>query len=78
LALRVGSRLRLVSASSRNSPCVIDFAMLREAPRRLALERSPRFAESAAPAAICCFFDFAGMSDILRSAAALRGGPNNG
>jgi hypothetical protein len=24
-------------------------------------ERSPRFADNAAPAAICCFFDFAGM-----------------
>jgi hypothetical protein len=25
------------------------------------LERLPRFAASAAPAAICCFFDFAGI-----------------
>ncbi len=61
LAARVGRRPRLVSASSFNSDCVIDLAILREAPRRLAFERSPRFAESAAPAAICCFFDFAGM-----------------
>jgi hypothetical protein len=27
------------------------------------LERLPRFAESAAPAAICCFFDFAGIHE---------------
>jgi hypothetical protein len=61
LAAREGRRFRLVSASSFNSDCVIDFAMLRDAPRRLAFERSPRLAESAAPAAICCFLDFAGM-----------------
>jgi hypothetical protein len=27
------------------------------------LERLPRFAASAAPAAICCFFDFAGIHE---------------
>jgi hypothetical protein len=29
---------------------------------RLDIERSPRFADKAAPAAICCFFDLAGMT----------------
>jgi hypothetical protein len=29
---------------------------------RLEIGRSPRFADKAAPAAICCFFDFAGMA----------------
>ena len=35
--------------------------MLREAPLSDDFERFPRFAGSAAPAAICCFFDFAGI-----------------
>jgi hypothetical protein len=51
----------LASASSFNSDVVIDLAMLREASRRLAFDRSPRFGASAAPAAICCFLDRAGM-----------------
>lgn len=37
----------------------MDFAILREAPRREEMLRSPLFAESAAPAAICCFLDLA-------------------
>jgi hypothetical protein len=40
---------------------LIDLYMLREAPLSDDLERLPRFAASAAPAAICCFFDFAGI-----------------
>ncbi len=36
--------------------------MLLEAPLSDALLRLPRLAESAAPAAICCFLDFAGMN----------------
>jgi hypothetical protein len=35
--------------------------MLLDAPFSDPLLRRPRLAESAAPAAICCFFDFAGM-----------------
>jgi hypothetical protein len=38
----------------------IEFAIWRDAPLRPAFDRSPRLAASAAPAAICCFFDFAG------------------
>jgi hypothetical protein len=37
----------------------MDSTMLLDAPFRLDLDRSPRFAAKAAPAAICCFFDFA-------------------
>src|SRR5579864_7618117 len=47
----------------RNSALLIDFAICRDAPRRDFLERFPRFAASAAPAAICCFFDFAGIQE---------------
>jgi len=36
--------------------------MLLDAPLRDDLLRRPRFAAKAAPAAICCFFDFAGMT----------------
>ncbi len=35
--------------------------MLFDAPRNELFDFSPRFAASAAPAAICCFLDFAGM-----------------
>lgn len=35
--------------------------MLLEAPRKEDLLRRPRLADKAAPAAICCFLDFAGM-----------------
>ena len=61
LRLRVGFPLRLVSAILRSSALLIDLYMLLEAPLSDDLERLPRFAESAAPAAICCFFDFAGI-----------------
>ena len=54
--------MRFVLAISRNSSLDMDSYILREAPLRLALLRPPRFAESAAPAAICCFFDFAGIT----------------
>lgn len=40
----------------------MDLNMLFEAPRNEDLLRLPRLAAKAAPAAICCFFDFAGMS----------------
>jgi hypothetical protein len=39
----------------------MDLNMLFEAPRRDDLLLLPRLAARAAPAAICCFLDFAGM-----------------
>lgn len=60
----VGNVLRFVLANSRNCFLVIDFAICREAPLSDDFERSPRFAARAAPAAICCFFDFAGIQKI--------------
>ena len=39
----------------------MDDAIPREAPRSDDLDLLPRFAASAAPAAICCFLDLAGM-----------------
>jgi hypothetical protein len=53
--------LRVVFAMRRSSFSLIDLTMSREAPLRLDFDRSPRLAASAAPAAICCFLDFAGM-----------------
>ncbi len=48
---------------------LIDFAMLLDAPLSDDLFRSPRFAASAAPAAICCFLDFAGIHLIYAATA---------
>jgi hypothetical protein len=39
----------------------MDLNMLLEAPRKEERLRFPRLAAKAAPAAICCFLDFAGM-----------------
>jgi hypothetical protein len=39
----------------------MDRAIPRDAPRSDEVDRLPRFADNAAPAAICCFLDFAGM-----------------
>lgn len=58
---RFGSPLRLVCAISSSCFSLIDPAMLLEAPLSDFFGASPRFAASAAPAAICCFFDFAGI-----------------
>jgi hypothetical protein len=58
---RFGNFLRFVCANSSSWLSLIDSAICFDAPRKLDLGRRPRFAESAAPAAICCFFDFAGM-----------------
>jgi len=69
LPVRVGFPLRFVFAILRSSALLIDLYMLREAPLRDDLERLPRFAESAAPAAICCFFDFAGTLNNSRAEA---------
>ena len=56
-----GSFFRFVFAMSRNCFSDIDLTICFEAPLRLDFLRSPRWAASAAPAAICCFFDFAGI-----------------
>jgi hypothetical protein len=61
LVLRMGFPLRFVFAILRSSLSLIDFAIWLDAPLSDDLERLPRFAASAAPAAICCFFDFAGI-----------------
>jgi hypothetical protein len=58
-ALRLGSFLRSTLAMSRSSFSLIDSAICFEAPLRLDLDRSPRLADKAAPAAICCFPDLA-------------------
>jgi hypothetical protein len=59
----VGFPLRLVLAILRSSFLLIDLYIPLEAPFRDDFERFPRFAASAAPAAICCFFDFAGIQN---------------
>ncbi len=56
-----GKPLRLVDANSFSCFSLMDEAICFEAPFSEDFGRSPRFAESAAPAAICCFFDFAGI-----------------
>ena len=61
LELRVGSFFRFTDAIFSSSFSLIDSTMLREAPRRDDLDFSPRFADNAAPAALCCFLDFAGI-----------------
>jgi hypothetical protein len=60
----VGRFLRFVLAKSRSCFSVIDFTICFEAPLSEDFERSPRFAARAAPAAFCCFFDFAGIPEI--------------
>src|SRR5207248_6077174 len=67
LRLRVGRFLRLVLATLRRSFRLIDLWMLLDAPRSDDFDRLPRLAASTAPAAICCFFDFAGITKIFRS-----------
>ena len=69
---RVGNFLRLVLATLRSSFRLIDLYMLLDAPRSDDFDRFPRLAESAAPAAICCFFDFAGITKMFRSWDAKR------
>ena len=59
-ALR-GSFLRLVLASSSSCFLLIDSAICLEAPRSDDFDLPPSFADNAAPAAICCFLDFAGI-----------------
>jgi hypothetical protein len=57
----VGSFFRLVFATSRSCFSDMDLAICLEAPFKLDFFRSPRFAAKAAPAAICCFFERAGI-----------------
>jgi hypothetical protein len=56
-----GLPLRLVEAIARNSFSLIELAIDFDAPFSSPLLFSPRLADSAAPAAICCALDFAGM-----------------
>jgi hypothetical protein len=58
---RVGLPFRLVFAILRSSALLIDLYMPLDAPLREDFLRSPRLAANAAPAAICCFLDFAGI-----------------
>jgi hypothetical protein len=67
LLLRVGFPLRFVFAILRSSLLLIELAIWREAPLSDDFERFPRLAASAAPAAICCFFDFAGIHESFAS-----------
>ena len=64
---RVGNFLRLALAIRRSSALLIDLYIPLDAPRSDFLERLPRLAASAAPAAICCFLDFAGITKIFRT-----------
>ena len=61
---RVGSFFRFALAIRSSSFSLIELAMLFEAPRNELFDFSPRFAAKAAPAAICCFFDFAGIKPL--------------
>src|SRR6266478_2872859 len=69
---RVGKFLRLVLATLRSSFRLIDLYMLLDAPRSDDFDRLPRLAASAAPAAICCFFDLAGIARMFRRPQAKR------
>ena len=57
----VGLPFRLVLAILRSSALLIDSYMPLDAPLREDFLPSPLLAANAAPAAICCFFDFAGI-----------------
>ena len=72
LRFRVGNFLRLVLATLRSSFRLIDLYMLFDAPRSDDFDLFPRLAASAAPAAICCFFDFAGITKMFRNGNAER------
>ena len=65
----VGSFLRFVLASRRSSALLIDLYMPVEAPLSDFFERSPLLAASAAPAAICCFLDLAGIHKLFAAQA---------
>jgi hypothetical protein len=61
LLARAGKLLRLALAILCSSLSLMELAICREAPFRLDRERSPRFADRAAPAAFCCCLDLAGI-----------------
>lgn len=65
-----GNFFRGVLARSWSSFSDIDSDICLEAPFSLDFELSPRFAESAAPAAICCFLERAGIDCLLGSHSA--------
>jgi hypothetical protein len=65
----VGFPLRFVFAIFRSSLSLIELAIWRDAPLSDDFDFLPRFAASAAPAAICCFFDFAGIHNDSGAAA---------
>jgi hypothetical protein len=56
-----GRFFRLVLAKSLSCFSLIDSAICLEAPLSDDFDLSPRLAASAAPAAICCFLDLAGI-----------------
>lgn len=60
-----GFPARFVEAIFLSSCSLIDDSIDLAAPFSLVLGVSPRFAESAAPAAFCCAADFAGMANLL-------------
>src|SRR5579872_422239 len=62
-----GLPLRLVAAKSSSWSSLIDLYISRDAPLRLLTFCPPRLAASAAPAARCCAFDFAGIAVVLES-----------
>jgi hypothetical protein len=62
-----GLPFRLVLAILRSSALLIDSYMPLDAPLREDFLPLPLFAANAAPAAICCFFDFAGIQSNLQA-----------
>jgi hypothetical protein len=69
---RLGRFLRFVLAIFSSSSWLIESAMLLDAPFKLDFGLSPRLADKAAPAAICCFFDLAGILSSLGLSVAVR------
>src|SRR5688572_24503999 len=67
-----GRTFRLVEAKSSSCFLLMDLAICRDAPLSEDLLRSPRFAARAAPAAICCFLDFAGIPVLIRGSGRCR------
>lgn len=53
--------LRFVFAILRKSFSLMELAIFFDAPLSFLFDICPRFADRAAPAAICCFFDLAGI-----------------
>jgi hypothetical protein len=63
----VGLPFRLVLAILRSSALLIDSYIPLDAPLREDFLPLPLLAANAAPAAICCFFDFAGIRSDLQA-----------